>query len=258
MKEKKGIIKNIICYLLILGMLITGMPQSVQAANYQDTSILNFALDANGIVSGYVTSIDGKSDFTVQNGCIVLEGGFTHKDIPIQIQMNANSYYKYCICHWANDLGQYNRYGVGVTGTTSSNEYWNAEYPNYDGFAHDAKVDITLNYGPYSNVNYPVYGKRVVEVYVRRLSDSGEPEGGGVYRLPLLFVAKKENVTATASIDQVTGEDGSPTLSAKWNLGSNSNIAASYQWYEKLTELIQKLMVHPVSSMYHKKKVLIK
>lgn len=234
MKKGKVLLRKIVCCVFAFLMIISAFPQSVQAANYQDTGFLNFAMDANGLVSGYVVSIDGKTDFEVQNGCVVLEGGFTHRDIPIQLQLNANSYYDYCIAGWSDRLNQYNDAGVDVNGELSSNEIWNTWYPKTNTFEHNGVIDLTLMYGPYANVHYPVYGKRTIDIIVRRVSDAGEPEGGGVYRLPLLFVAPKENVSASASIYQNTFGRDIPILEASWKLGSNSNIAASYQWYEKV------------------------
>jgi len=231
---KKRLTQKVVCTVLALLLMVTLIPQTAFAADYSNTGFLNFAMESN-LIRGHVVSIDGKTDFTVENGCVVLEGGFAHKDIGIRLQLDANFAYQYCVAGWSDRLNQYNDAGVIVTGQIGgSNEVWRTIYPQTDTFAHTDAIDITLKYGPYSNVHYPVYGKRVVEITLRRLGDDGDPEGGATYRLPLLFVAPAGQENASASVSVSTFNSDVPELRATWKLGANSNITAAYQWYEKV------------------------
>ena len=230
---KKRLTQKVVCTVLALLMMVTLIPQTAFAADYSNTGFLNFAMESN-LIRGHVVSIDGKTDFTVENGCVVLEGGFAHKDIDIRLQLDANFAYRYCVAGWSDRLNQYNDAGVIVTGQIGgSNEVWRTIYPQTDTFAHTDTIDITLKYGPYSNVHYPVYGKRIVEITIRRVED-GEPTGGATYRLPLLFVAPAGQENALASVSVSTFNSDVPELRATWKLGANSNITAAYQWYEKV------------------------
>lgn len=139
--------------------LFQNVPMSVSAANHNDTNFLNFAYDANGIIAGYVSEIDGQSDFTVEDGCVVLEGGVSNKTIRIKIQMDANYYYTYCICRLGYTMDQYNRYGVEFDGGSGK---WTVSYDKYNGFAYNGSTEITLNYNDYNGS--PLYGKRTAKI----------------------------------------------------------------------------------------------